>query len=386
MIKHIEKLFLEKYLIESEKSYFAPGRVNIIGEHTDYNGGLVMPFCIDKGIYATVGKNHSKLINVYSENFSIHGIINIDLVEINYDKLNNYADYFLGVLKELSDMGLPIRHGLNILLSSNLPVGGGLSSSAALTLLFINILNDEYSYELDRLTMVKIARRVENNFLKVNCGIMDQFAIMYGKENCAIYLETDTLKFEYVDLDMDDICFVLINSNTTRKLSESKYNERQKETQEVLSILQDKFNIKNLSDLSYELLNEALSHISSDVLKRRLKHVLSENKRVKEAKKAIKNKDIIKFGEIITAAHESLKKDYEVSSIVLDDLVKMALESGSLGSRMIGGGFGGSTLNIVRTSDFDNFIEKFQNEYQKYNDKPFIYSVVVAKDGIKRID
>lgn len=386
MIKHIEKLFLEKYLIESEKSYFAPGRVNIIGEHTDYNGGLVMPFCIDKGIYATIGKNHSKLINVYSENFSIHGIINIDLVEINYDKLDNYADYFLGVLKELSNMGLPIRHGLNILLSSNLPVGGGLSSSAALTLLFINILNDEYSYELDRLTMVKIARRVENNFLKVNCGIMDQFAIMYGKENCAIYLETDTLKFDYVNLDMDDICFVLINSNTTRKLSESKYNERQKETQEILSILQDKFNIKNLSDLSYELLNEALSYISSDVLKRRLKHVITENKRVKEAKKAITNKDIIKFGEIITAAHESLKKDYEVSSSVLDDLVEMALKSGSLGSRMIGGGFGGSTLNIVKTADFDNFIEKFQTEYQKYNDKPFIYSVVVAKDGIKIID
>jgi len=386
MNKHVRNLFFEKFHIQPSRLYFAPGRVNIIGEHTDYNGGLVMPFCLDKGIYAAINRNDGNFINIYSENFSIHGVINIDLNELDFKKMDNYGDYLLGVIKELQSMNKVFKSGLNIVLSSNLTVGGGLSSSAALTVLLIKIFNDEFDFKLKDLEIVKIAKSVENNYLGVNCGIMDQFVIMFGKNDRAVYLDTKTLEYELIPLNLEDYNFVLVNSNISRKLKNSKYNERQIETQKALRILQKNFYVEDLSEIPFDMLDKALNLLKDENLRKRVKHVITENERVKEVKKILLANQIEKLGPILTEAHYSLKDDYEVSSEVIDELVEMALKSGALGSRMIGGGFGGSTLNIVLKANLDGFIREFQELYQNRYEKAFVYSIVYAKDGIKQID
>ena len=386
MKKHVNNLFFEKYNHYSSKTYFSPGRVNIIGEHTDYNGGLVMPFCIDKGLYAAVGRNDLKVIRIYSENFSILGIIEVDLSDIDYELKKNFGDYLLGVIKEIKSKGKDITNGLDIVLSSNLPVGGGLSSSAALTVLLLSIFNEEFSYGYEKIDIVKMAKSVENNFLGVKCGIMDQFVIAFGKENSTIMLDSKTLDFEYLPLDFEDFYFVLINSNTTRKLKDSKYNDRQAETKEVLRIINGSFAYEYLADISVNDLDEVLEVVKDEVLRKRLRHVVKENNRVKLAKDMILKKDFKGLGLLLTEAHYSLKNDYEVSTAVLDELVEMAVKSGALGSRMIGGGFGGSTLNLVLKKDFDGFIASFKKLYEAKYETSFIYSIVYAKDGFKRID
>jgi galactokinase len=386
MKKHVNNLFFEKYNHYSNKTYFSPGRVNIIGEHTDYNGGLVMPFCIDKGLYAAVGRNDLKVIRIYSENFSILGIIEVDLSDIDYELKKNFGDYLLGVIKEIKSKGKDITNGLDIVLSSNLPVGGGLSSSAALTVLLLSIFNEEFSYGYGKIDIVKMAKSVENNFLGVKCGIMDQFVIAFGKENSAIMLDSKTLDFEYLPLDFEDFYFVLINSNTTRKLKDSKYNDRQAETEEVLRVINESFTYEYLVDISVDDLDEVQEVLKDEVLRKRLRHVVKENNRVKLAKEMILKKDFKGLGSLLTEAHYSLKNDYEVSTAVLDELVEMAVKSGALGSRMIGGGFGGSTLNLVLKKDFDGFIASFKKLYEAKYEISFIYSIVYAKDGFKRID
>ena len=386
MKKHVSNLFFEKYGHNASKTYFSPGRVNIIGEHTDYNGGLVMPFCIDKGLYAAVGRNNKNEINIYSENFSILGIITVDLNDISYELNKNFSDYLLGVMKEIYDKGKLLNYGLDIVLSSNLPVGGGLSSSAALSILLLSVFNDEFGLGFEKLEIVKMAKSVENNFLGVKCGIMDQFVIGFGRENTALLLDTKTLKYEYLLIDFNEVNFVLINSNTTRKLKESKYNERQAETKEVLAIINKTFDYEYLTDISINDLSKVTRVIDSEILRKRLAHVVKENNRVKLAKEMILNKKFVELGKILTEAHYSLKDDYEVSTPVLDELVEIALKSGALGARMIGGGFGGSTINLVLKKDLDGFIKKFKDSYEGRYENSFLYSIVYAKDGFKRID
>jgi len=386
MINHVRSLFKEKFNQESGKVYFSPGRVNIIGGHTDYNGGYVLPFCIDKGIFCAVRRNNQKNIQVFSENFSINGTIKIDLENISYKKANNYSDYILGVTKELDKNGLKLEYGFNIALSSNLPVGGGLSSSAALSLLFLMIFNDEFKFNLNKLDLVKMAKNVENEFIGVNCGIMDQFVIMFGSKNYALFLNTKTLEYENIFMEMKDHQFVLINSDISRNLVESKYNERQKETREILKILKQHNSLDYLCDINVVDIDEYLSQINDLTLKKRLIHVVMENNRVKQAKSAILASDFEILGKLLTAAHLSAKNNYEVSSTVLDEMVEMALSSNALGAKMIGGGFGGSILVLVRKTDIESFIENYGNLFYKKYNKHFIYSLINAKDGVKQID
>jgi galactokinase len=386
MIKHIKRLFLEKYGYEAQDTYFAPGRVNIIGEHTDYNGGLVMPFCIDKGIYAAIKTRQDKLINIFSENFSIQGMIQVDLAELPETMLNNYGDYLVGVIKVLFKHNYDLHQGLDIAISSTLPVGGGLSSSAALTVLLLKVFSDKLKLNLAQLEIVKLAKAVENNYLGVKCGIMDQFVIVFSKRDKALFLNTKTLDFELIPLNLKEYSFVLINSDTSRKLADSKYNQRQTETLQALKILQNFYDIEDLSEITSDFLDEALGKIDDDVLKKRVRHVVTENERVRKAKDSLLKNHLHELGDILTEAHYSLKDDYEVSSPVIDDLVEIALKSGASGSRMIGGGFGGSTLNLVLNANLEGFIKEFQTIYQKRYEKPFIYSVVYAKDGIGQID
>ena len=386
MIKHIKRLFLEKFGYEAQDTYFAPGRVNIIGEHTDYNGGLVMPFCIDKGIYAAIKTRQDKLINIFSENFSIQGMIQVDLAELPEAMLNNYGDYLVGVIKVLFKHNYDLHQGLDIAISSTLPVGGGLSSSAALTVLLLKVFSDKLKLNLAQLEIVKLAKAVENNYLGVKCGIMDQFVIVFSKRDKALFLNTKTLDFELIPLNLKEYSFVLINSDTSRKLADSKYNQRQTETLQALKILQNFYDIEDLSEITPDFLDEALGKINDDVLKKRVRHVVTENERVKKVKDSLLKNHLHELGDILTEAHYSLKDDYEVSSPLIDDLVEIALKSGASGSRMIGGGFGGSTLNLVLNANLEGFIKEFQTIYQKRYEKPFIYSVVYAKDGIGQID
>lgn len=386
MIKHIKRLFLEKFGYEAQDTYFAPGRVNIIGEHTDYNGGLVMPFCIDKGIYAAIKTRQDKLINIFSENFSIQGMIQVDLAELPEAMLNNYGDYLVGVIKILLKHNYDLHQGLDIAISSTLPVGGGLSSSAALTVLLLKVFSDKLKLNLAQLEIVKLAKAVENNYLGVKCGIMDQFVIVFSKRDKALFLNTKTLDFELIPLNLKEYSFVLINSDTSRKLADSKYNQRQTETLQALKILQNFYDIEDLSEITPDFLDEALGKINDDVLKKRVRHVVTENERVRKVKDSLLKNHLHELGDILTEAHYSLKDDYEVSSPLIDDLVEIALKSGASGSRMIGGGFGGSTLNLVLNANLEGFIKEFQTIYQKRYEKPFIYSVVYAKDGIGQID
>jgi galactokinase len=386
MNKHILKLYETKFEAEANRIYFSPGRVNIIGEHTDYTLGLVMPFCIDKGIYAAVGRNDDMMIRVFSENFPMQGIIEIDLNDLDFKRLSNYGDYVLGVIKEFEEQGKTLDYGLNICMASNLPVGGGLSSSAALALLNIKVFSDEYGYDISGIEAVKMAKRVENDFLGVNCGIMDQFVIWHGKSDKAIFLDTLTLDYELLPLELDEHVMVLINSNTTRKLSESKYNERFKETEIILKELKKSFEIEYLGRIDLQDLDMYLDKIDNQTLKKRLRHIVSENDRVKRAKEALLANDIKELGNLISESHISLRDDYQVSTSIVDEIVETALKSGALGSRMIGGGFGGSTLNIVLKADLEGFINKFRLLYQPRHEEGFLYSIVVAKDGIKRID
>ncbi len=386
MIKHIKRLFLEKFGYEAQDTYFAPGRVNIIGEHTDYNGGLVMPFCIDKGIYAAIKTRQDKLINIFSENFSIQGMIQVDLAELPETMLNNYGDYLVGVIKVLFKHNYDLHQGLDIAISSTLPVGGGLSSSAALTVLLLKVFSDKLKLNLAQLEIVKLAKAVENNYLGVKCGIMDQFVIVFSKRDKALFLNTKTLDFELIPLNLKEYSFVLINSDTSRKLADSKYNQRQTETLQALKILQNFYDIEDLSEITSDFLDEALGKINDDVLKKRVRHVVTENERVRKVKDSLLKNHLHELGDILTEAHYSLKDDYEVSSPLIDDLVEIAVKSGASGSRMIGGGFGGSTLNLVLNANLEGFIKEFQTIYQKRYEKPFIYSVVYAKDGIGQID
>ncbi len=386
MITEIKTIFNQKFGYEPTKTYYSPGRVNIIGGHTDYNGGHVLPFCISLGIYAAVSYRDDAVVNIYSKNIPDKGIVSFGLDELEYDEKRDFANYASGVFKELIIRKYNINKGFDLALVSNLPTGGGLSSSAAFLVLICKILNDQFNLGLDGTKMALISKTVENQYIGVSCGIMDQFIIANGKANTAIFLNASNLNYEYVPFKTDEYKFVLVNSNITRKLVESKYNVRQRESQEVLEILKQHVDIDNVCDVCPCQYEELAKHIDNPDLKKRFKHLIDENYRVKLSKVALANNDFVKLGSLLNEAHISVRDLYEVSSEVLDELVELATKSGSLGSKMIGGGFGGSTLNIIKADELDKFIETFTKAYMdKYNLQPII-NLVEITDGVKQIN
>ncbi len=375
------ELFKQTFHKERDKLYFSPGRVNIIGGHTDYNGGAVLPFCIDFGIYGAVSKRTDNQIHVFSDNIRRKGIISFALDQLEYDENRNYANYISGLFHELHIRKYVVSDGFDLVIAGNLPRGGGLSSSAALLVLVCNIVNDLNNFGLDGVQIALISKAVENLYIGVNCGIMDQFIIANGKKDHAIYLESNTLNYEFIPCNMEDYKFVLVNSNITRRLKKSKYNLRQKETQDILAILKQHVDIEYICDLLPNDYEQYEAYIEEEDLKKRFKHLVNEHDRVKQAKIALSNNDFVGLGMLLTKAHESARDLYEVSSLVLDRLVVLAMDAGSLGSKMIGGGFGGSTLNLVETSKLDGFIDNFTELYiREYNSQPII-NVVKVTDG-----
>ena len=348
------------------RTYFAPGRVNLIGEHTDYNGGHVFPCALTMGTWAVVRNREDRKLGFFSLNFEKLGIIETSLDELIPSKNAGWTNYPKGVMWAFEKRGYELTHGMDILIYGNIPNGSGLSSSASLEVLTGLMLKDTFGFEdISMIDLALIGQYSENNFNGCNCGIMDQFASAMGKKDHAIFLDTNTLKYEYAPVVLENAKIVIACSNKKRGLGDSKYNERRAECEEALEELQKVIDIKTLGDLTEEAFERYKSAIKSEVRRKRAKHAVYENQRTIKAVKALKDGDIEEFGRLMIASDTSLREDYEVTGKELDTLVAAALKQpGVIGSRMTGAGFGGCTVSIVKTADIDNFIEKVGKEYK----------------------
>ncbi|MDD6235528.1 MAG: galactokinase [Lachnospiraceae bacterium] len=364
------------------RSYFAPGRVNLIGEHTDYNGGHVFPCALTIGTYFIARKREDRALRFYSTNFDSLGIIESSLDNLVWSKEADWTNYPMGVMWAFGEKGYEITNGFDILLCGNIPNGSGLSSSASVEVGTGVLLRDMYGFDVSMIDIALIGQYSENNFNKVNCGIMDQFAIAMGKKDNAIFLDTADLSYEYAPIVLKDAKIVIACSNKKRGLGDSKYNERRAECEEALAELQTVVDIKSLGELDEAQFEQYKSAIKSEVRQRRAKHAVYENQRTIKAVAALKAGDIEEFGKLMIASHDSLRDDYEVTGKELDTLVASALkQDGVIGSRMTGAGFGGCTVSIVKNDNIDAFIENVGKEYKDTIGYAADFYVVEVGDG-----
>ncbi len=374
--------FYELFGAEGDiRTYFAPGRVNLIGEHTDYNGGHVFPCALTLGTYAVARKRDDNMIRFYSANFESLGIIETSLDDLVPSKKAGWTNYPKGVMWAFEKRGYLMTSGLDMLIYGDIPNGSGLSSSASLEVLTGVVLKDLYNFE--EVSMVDIAligQDSENNFNGCNCGIMDQFASAMGKKGNAVFLDTSTLEYEYAPVDLLEAKIVITNSKVKHSLVDSAYNDRRNECETALKELQKVVDIKTLGDLTEEEFEANKDAIKSEIRQKRAKHAVYENQRTIKAVGALKNNDIETFGKLMNASHESLKNDYEVSCEEVDVLVELAQSiPGVLGSRITGGGFGGCTVSIVKNDVIDKFIEVVGNGYtEKLGCKAEFYVVEIG--------
>jgi galactokinase len=369
------------------KTYFAPGRVNLIGEHTDYNGGHVFPCALTIGTYAAVKERKDMKVRFYSMNFESNGIIEADLTnKLEPKKEQAWTNYPLGVIWAFAERGMKLTHGFDMLINGNIPNSSGLSSSASLEVLTGFVLKEMFGFNVTNQDLALIGQFSENNFNGVNCGIMDQFAIAMGKKDHAIFLDTNTLKYEYAPVKLEGAKVVVTCSNKKRGLGDSKYNERRSECEAALAKIQTVKNIKSLGELTEEEFEEVKSVIGDPVKERRAKHAVYENRRTIKAVEALKANDIELFGKLMIDSDTSLREDYEVTGVELDTLVAEALKvPGVIGSRMTGAGFGGCTVSIVKDEAIDNFIEKVGANYLAKIGYAADFYVVSIGDGPKEI-
>ena len=356
------------------KTFLLPGRVNLIGEHIDYNGGFVFPGALTVGIYAAIALRDDNKIRMRSKNVAGEVVINLD-EELAYKKEDDWGNYPKGVIKALKDLGHNVP-GMDLVLYSNIPDGAGLSSSAALEVLMAYIiLYLENPEQIDRVEVAKICQKVENEFVGVNCGIMDQFAVSVGKKDSAILLDCASLYYEYAPLNLGDYSLVIMSTNKRRELADSKYNERRAECEKALEIINSNKEEK-LPNLCAATLNDIESFITDETIKKRAIHVVTENERVKKSMEMLKANDIKAFGALMTASHLSLENDYEVTGLHLDTLVHEALKiEGCIGARMTGAGFGGCAIALVDNKKVDEFKEKVSIAYENVTGiKPSFYT------------
>lgn len=367
--------------------YFSPGRVNLIGEHTDYNGGHVFPCALTIGTYGAAKKRNDNKIHFYSMNLDNFGVIEVTLKDLSYHAEYNWANYPLGVVWAFAEKGYTLDTGFDMVIWGNIPNGSGLSSSASLEVLTGVILRDLYN--IDALTMTDLAligQYSENNFNGCNCGIMDQFAVAMGKADNAIFLDTSTLKFEYAPVKLKDAKIIITNSKVKHSLVDSAYNTRRQECADALSALQTVVSIESLGDLDMETFEKYKSVIGDPIKEQRAKHAVAENQRTIDAVSALKADNIELFGQLMNQSHISLRDDYEVSCEEIDILVDLAWNtSGVIGSRITGGGFGGCTVSIVKNDAIDTFIETIGTAYkEKVGHEAEFYTVEIG-DGARRL-
>ena len=369
-------LFAKEYGEDNReiKTFLSPGRVNLIGEHIDYNGGFVFPGALTVGIYAAIALRDDNKIRMRSKNVAGEVVINLD-EELAYKKEDDWGNYPKGVIKALKDLGHNVP-GMDLVLYSNIPDGAGLSSSAALEVLMAYIiLYLENPEQIDRVEVAKICQKVENEFVGVNCGIMDQFAVSVGKKDSAILLDCASLYYEYAPLNLGDYSLVIMSTNKRRELADSKYNERRAECEKALEIINSNKEEK-LPNLCAATLNDIESFITDETIKKRAIHVVTENERVKKSMEMLKANDIKAFGALMTASHLSLENDYEVTGLHLDTLVHEALKiEGCIGARMTGAGVGGCAIALVDNKKVDEFKEKVSIAYENVTGiKPSFYT------------
>ena len=388
MVEQLKNKFAEVFGPEGESAvYFAPGRVNMIGEHTDYNGGHVFPCALTIGTYGVVRKRQDRKLRFYSMNFEQFGVMESSLDELVPSKDADWTNYPKGVLWAFKERGMEVTEGFDLLLFGNIPNGSGLSSSASVEVLTGYILKDQYGFDVTNQDLALIGQFSENRFNGVNCGIMDQFAIAMGKADHAIFLDTNTLDYTYVPLKLDGAKIVIACSNKKRGLGDSKYNERRSECETALAELQKVVDIKSLGELTEEQFEANKDAIGDEVRVRRARHAVYENQRTIQAVEALQKQDLKKFGELMNASHVSLRDDYEVTGIELDTLVEEAWKvDGVIGSRMTGAGFGGCTVSIVEDAAVDRFIESVGTAYRDKIGYAADFYVVQVGSGPCRLD
>ena len=351
---------------EEAKVYFAPGRVNLIGEHTDYNAGHVFPCALTIGTYGVARKRNDGILRFYSLNFEHLGVIESSLEDLVFQKEADWTNYPKGVMWAFQEKGYTLEQGMDLLLFGNIPNGSGLSSSASVEVLTGFILRDMFQFSVSNQDLALIGQFSENKFNGVNCGIMDQFAIAMGKEDHAIFLDTADLSYEYAPIKLEGAKIVITSSNKKRGLGDSKYNERRQECETALAELQEVIGIEGLGNLTIEQFEEYKSAIKDPVRQKRAKHAVYENQRTIQAKEALAANQLTLFGQLMNASHVSLRDDYEVTGIELDTLVEAAWKiDGVIGSRMTGAGFGGCTVSIVKDEAIDTFQKVVGENYKE---------------------
>lgn len=387
MLTSMTKQFEKLYQTKPSLAAFAPGRINLIGEHTDYNGGYVFPAAIELGTYGLATKRDDRTIQFYSMNFEDIGVISFSLDDLAYNAHDKWANYPKGMIKYLIEAGYTIDSGFDVLIEGNIPNGASLSSSASLEMLTGWLMKQLFDLDVERLELIQLGRKVENKFIGVNSGIMDQFIVGMGRKDQAILLDTATLEYHYVPTEFGEYTISIMNTNKRRELAESKYNERLEECQTALSLLQQELDIEALGDLDLKTFEAHQNLIEDDVLLRRARHAVSENARVKQAYDALNQGDFKQFGQLLNASHASLKDDYEVTGIELDTLAEAAQQvEGVLGARMTGAGFAGCAIALVHQSKVQALEEAVTKTYQeKIGYAPSFYHVAIG-DGVKTLE
>lgn len=382
-IDHLKAEFEKKFNKPAEHIFFCPGRVNLIGEHIDYNGGMVMPCAITMGTTLLVAKNNDNIFRFRAVDFSETTDV---AMQSAYSKTGpEWFNYPVGVIHEFTKAGIELT-GLDFLFSGNLPIGSGLSSSASIEVLTAHALNEMFNGGMSKVELALLGKRVENDFMGLNSGIMDQFAVAMGKGGHAVLLNCDTLDYEYLPFEIGDYVLAIVNTNKPRKLVESKYNERFNECRTALKQLQQKLAVTHLCEVTIKDFTRNRDLINDIVVENRALHVISEDERVKKAKTALVSGDIKTFGELMYASHDSLQNLYEVSGRELDTIVDFCKTyTDCIGARMTGAGFGGCAIALVQKDSFDDFSEKliaYYNEHIGYN--PGVFSSVIA-EGVRTI-
>ncbi len=382
-IEELKSAYKKIYGQPAQAVYFSPGRVNLIGEHTDYNGGYVFPCALSFGTYLLIKNNGQKVVRFRSLNQP-------DAVEIPLEKLtsrleNSWANYLVGVFAQFIKKGVNITEGFDILIWGDVPVGAGLSSSASLEVATAYALNDQLKTNFDRIELAKMSQKAEHEFALVNCGIMDQFTAALGKKDHAIFLNCDTLEYELVPIKLEGIKVIISNTHSPHKLDAGAYNQRVAECKLAVEQISKVRPIKFLAELSEEEFKKVEHAITDETARKRARHVVSEVQRTKEAVKALKAGDIIQFGKLMNASHISLRDDYEVTGFELDTMVEEAWKiDGVIGSRMTGGGFGGCTVSLVKEEAIDTFIKNVGKAYEeKTGIKPEFYIAEIGNGACR---
>ncbi|EST03070.1 galactokinase [Lactobacillus crispatus] len=382
LLKEYETTFGEK----GKDVFFSPGRINVIGEHTDYNGGHVFPAAISLGVYGVYGPREDKKVCLFSGNVD-GDIVEFDIDDTTVEKDDRFwANYFKGMITYLREKYDNIDHGFNLYIKANLPSGSGLSSSAAIEMLMGIILKDEFNLDVDRIALAKMGQRTENEFVGLNSGIMDQFACIMGKKDSAIFLDCNTLDYEYKPLALGDYEIIIMATNKPHTLADSAYNDRVRECHDAVKKLQAKLDIKTLGELDNDTFDEYAYLINNETEIKRARHAVSENQRTLRATNAMQDGDLEKLGRLIDASHVSLHYDYEVTGQELDTLAEASwAQPGVLGARMIGGGFGGSAIAIVKKDQAEEFKKNVGKIYRdKIGYDASFYDAEIV-DGTKRI-